>query len=96
MKVNNNLIKELSILSKIQFDKNSSQKMKEDLVKILEFIEKLNEVDTDETKPLVYVSEEKNILRKDICSENYGQHDALQSAPQKDSDYFKVPKIIKK
>ena len=70
--------------------------MKEDLIKIIKFIEKLNEVDTDNTQPLVYVSEEKNVLRKDICSENYDQHHALQSAPLKDSDYFKVPKIIKK
>jgi aspartyl-tRNA(Asn)/glutamyl-tRNA(Gln) amidotransferase subunit C len=45
---------------------------------------------------MVYVSQELNVLRKDIVQEHTDKKQALKNAPQKDSDYFKVPTVLKK
>tara|TARA_B100001758_G_scaffold105218_1_gene90134 strand:- start:54520 stop:54822 length:303 start_codon:yes stop_codon:yes gene_type:complete len=94
--VNDKLIDNLSRLAKLKFNKESSEKMKEDLETILGFIEKLAEVNTDNVEPLVYMSSEVNSLREDEISNEVSQKNALKNAPQKDSDYFKVPKVLKK
>ena len=94
--VDDKLIDDLSRLAKLQFDKQSSEKMKEDLDTILSFVEKLSEVNTDDVDPLIFMSEEVNILREDAIANEVSQENALKNAPQKDSDYFKVPTVLKK
>ena len=47
-------------------------------------------------EPLIYMTDEKNVLRKDVVKDTVTKEEALQNAPQRDSDYFKVPKVIKK
>lgn len=96
MEVNNKLIQDIAKLSKLEFNKSSNEKMKKDLKKILAFVDKLNEIDTENIEPLIYLSEEKNILRPDHISKPLTQEQALENAPHKDSDYFKVPTVLKK
>lgn len=96
MKVNNKLVQELAKLAKLKFNKKSEEKMKNDLEKILHFVNKLGEVETKNIQPLVYISSEKNVLRKDINNNKTSREEALKNAPQKNSDYFTVPKVIKK
>ena len=57
-------------------------------------IDKLNELDTDKVEPLIYMSDERSVLREDEVRQTLTQKEALQNAPKKDSDYFKVPKVI--
>ena len=94
--VDDKLIEDLSRLAKLKFDKNSSEKIKDDLSSILGFVDTLSEVDTEGIDPLVYMSEEVNVLRADEISNEVSQENALKNAPQKDSDYFKVPTVLKK
>ena len=47
-------------------------------------------------EPLIYMTDERNVLRKDEVKDMVSKEDALSNAPQKDSDYFRVPKVIKK
>ena len=96
MKIDNKLITELARLAKINFDEKSSQEMKEDLNKIIGFVDKLSEIDTKDVEPLIYLSDEVNVLRKDDTIENISQEEALKNAPKKDSDYILVPKVIDK
>ena len=96
MEVNNKLIEDIAKLSKLKFDESSSEKMKDDLEKILAFVDKLNEIDTEGVEPLIYMSDEVNVLRVDEISEETAQDEALKNAPKKDSDYFKVPTVLKK
>ena len=63
---------------------------------MLVFINKLLEVDTEGVSPLIYLSDEVNVLRDDEISTNVSQQQALKNAPEKDSDYFKVPTVLKK
>ena len=96
MEVNNKLIEDLSRLAKLEFDEKSAEKMKADLKKIISFVDKLSEIDTEGVEPLIYLSEEVNVLRADEIANEVSQADALKNAPQKDSDYFKVPTVLKK
>ena len=96
MEINNKLIQDIAKLSKLKFDDSAEEKMKSDLEKMLAFVDKLNEIDTEGIDPLIYMSEEVNVLREDKVSEEISQEDALKNAPEKDSDYFKVPTVLKK
>jgi aspartyl-tRNA(Asn)/glutamyl-tRNA(Gln) amidotransferase subunit C len=96
MEVNNKLIQDLSHLAKLKFDASSAEKMKEDLEKMIGFVDKLSEIDTEGIEPLIYLSEEKNVLRADEIANEVSQENALKNAPEKDSDYFKVPTVLKK
>lgn len=96
MEVNNKLIQDIAKLSKLKFDSSAEGKMIEDMGKILSFVDKLNEIDTAGVEPLIYMSEEVNVLREDEINSEVSQKDALKNAPQKDSDYFKVPTVLKK
>jgi aspartyl-tRNA(Asn)/glutamyl-tRNA(Gln) amidotransferase subunit C len=62
--------------------------------RMLNFIDKLNELDTDKVEPLIYMTNEQNVLRADEPVISVTQKEALKNAPQKDTDYFKVPKVI--
>ena len=94
--IDDKLITDLSRLAKLKFDASKAEKMKEDLEKIIGFVDKLSEIDTTGVEPLIYLSEEVNVLRTDEIANEVSQESALKNAPQKDSDYFKVPTVLKK
>ena len=96
MKIDNKLIADLASLAKLSFDEKSSKNMQDDLKKIIGFIDKLSEINTENVKPLIYLSEELNVLRTDDNVENISQEQALTNAPRKDSDYILVPKVLEK
>ena len=94
--VNDDLIDRLSHLARLEFNGNEKAEIKNDLENILSFITKLDELGTDGIEPLVYVNEDVNILRKDVREQIITKQEALKSAPQHDSDYFKTPKVLQK
>ena len=96
MKVDNKLIYDLSRLAKLNFDEQTIEEMKSDFENILGFVDKLSEIDTEGVEPLIYLSDEVNMLRADEIDEEVTQEQALKNAPNKDSDYFKVPTVLKK
>jgi aspartyl-tRNA(Asn)/glutamyl-tRNA(Gln) amidotransferase subunit C len=96
MRIDNELVDRLAELSKLEFNDTEKEKLKSDLQGILNLVEKLEEVNVEGVEPLIYMSDERNVLRKDVIKDTVTKEEALQNAPQKDSDYFKVPKVIKK
>ncbi len=96
MKVDNKLIQNLASLSKLEFNKADFQKIKADLEKIFEFVKILEQVKTDNIEPLIYMSDETNVIRNDKVKTVVSKTDALKNAPSKNSDYFKVPTVLKK
>ncbi len=96
MKVDKNLVDKVARLAKLDFDKEAKEKMVSDMNTMISFIDKLEEIDTESTEPLVYIIEETNVLRADEVSFHSIKEDALKNAPHKDSDYFKVPKVLEK
>jgi aspartyl-tRNA(Asn)/glutamyl-tRNA(Gln) amidotransferase subunit C len=96
MSVDNNTVDKIAELAKLEFKAEDKEKIKADLNKMLNFVDKLSELDTENVEPLVYLLDESPILRVDVVKEHSSQKNALKNAPHKDSDYFKVPKVIKK
>ena len=94
--IDNKLVADLSRLAKLKFDASKAEKMKSDLDKSIGFVDKLSEIDTEGVEPLIYLSEEVNVLRVDEIKHEVSQENALKNAPQKDSDYFKVPTVLRK
>ena len=94
MKVNNKLVEHLAHLSRLDFDDDSKEKMKFDFEKMLDFVAKLEEVETANVEPLSYISSELNVLREDKVEQVLTQEQALQNAPVNDTDYIRIPKVI--
>ena len=94
MKVNNKLVEHLAHLSRLDFDDDSKEKMKFDFEKMLDFVAKLEEVDTDNVVPLSYMSSELNVLREDKVEQVLTQEQGLKNAPVNDTDYIRIPKVI--
>jgi aspartyl-tRNA(Asn)/glutamyl-tRNA(Gln) amidotransferase subunit C len=85
-------VDKLAELAKLEFDEEGKKEIAKDLNRIVEFVEKLSELDTTNVEPLIYLSEETNVMRDDIVKQEFTQSEALKNAPLKDSDYIKVPK----
>lgn len=96
MEVTNELIDHLAHLARLEFNGDEKTKIKADLENILSFVDQLQQVNTDGLEPLIYMTEEENILREDEAKVTISQEEALKNAPHKDSDYFKIPKVVKK
>ena len=96
MEVNDDLINNLSQLARLEFNAAEKEEIKNDLQKMIAFIDKLNELDTTGVEPLLHMSDNINVLREDEVKGSIGREDALKNAPVHDEQFFKVPKVIKK
>lgn len=94
MKINRELLDKIAHLSRLEFDEKDAGKMMEDMTEIVNWVEKLKEVDTEGIEPLTTMSHEVNALREDEVREHLSHERALLSAPKKDADYFRVPKVL--
>jgi aspartyl-tRNA(Asn)/glutamyl-tRNA(Gln) amidotransferase subunit C len=96
MDISNELIDKLSDLAKIQFEGAEKEQIKQDLNKIVSFVDKLSELNTENIEPLIFMSDAVNVLREDVVKQEITHEEALMNAPKKDSDYFRVPKFLDK
>lgn len=94
MKINRDVLDKIAHLARLEFDEKDADKMMEDMTAIVDWVEKLNEVDTEGVEPLTTMSHEVNSLREDEVKPHLDHEEALKNAPKKDSDYFRVPKVL--
>lgn len=94
MKISDEVVDHIAHLARLEFEGDKKVAIKADLEKIISFMDKLQEVDTDNVEPLIFMSEEVNVLREDVAKITVTQAEALKNAPQKDSDYFRIPKVL--
>lgn len=87
-------IRKLAHLARLEFNEEKEQEMLHDLNKILDWVDKLRELDTETVQPLTHMTEEANVLREDVPRNTITHEEALLNAPRKDSDYFRVPKVL--
>ena len=87
-------IKHISKLSRISVDEAKAEKLAGDLNSIFKFIEKLNELKTDNVEPLTSVAEITLRLRGDeVKSENI-KEEIIKNSPKENKDFFVVPKVV--
>lgn len=96
MKLTRAEVDKLAHLARLDFTDKEKEAMMQDMDKILEFVDKINELDLEGVEPLVYMNEETNRLRKDAVQEVVTKDEALKNAPDRDTDYFLVPKVLKR
>lgn len=94
MEVNKETVKKIAHLSRLQFTDQEEDTLVGEMTNILSWMEKLNELDTTTVEPLIHMSGELNVVREDIVKDELPHKNALLNAPKKDSDYFRVPKVI--
>lgn len=96
MEVNDQLVDKLANLSRLEFNESEKAEIKSDLQRMIAFVEKLNELNLDGVEPLLHMSEEVNVLREDEVKGSISREDGLKNAPDHTTEFFKVPKVIKK
>ena len=96
MEVNDALVDKLANLARLQFDDTEKEGIKNDLQRMIQFVEKLNELDTTGVPPMLHMSDNINVLREDEVKGSINSEEGLSNAPLHDQQFFKVPKVIKK
>lgn len=95
MEITDELVQRVAHLARLSFNEEELPRMRQDMQRMIAFVEKLNELDTTGVEPLIHMSTETNVLREDIEANTLTQEEALANAPSRDSDYFKVPKVLR-
>ena len=95
MKIDKETIQKIAHLARLEFDDKDEASMTRDMDKILNWVEKINELDTSNVEPLTNMSYEINRLREDKVGTHLEKEKGLKNAPKKDQDYFRVPKVLK-
>ena len=96
MKVTNEIIDHISFLARLEFNGNEKKEIREDMEKIILFMQQLQKVDTSNIKPLISIYKNVNVLRKDESKKSVVKKQAFINAPKNDSDYFRISKVLKK
>ena len=96
MTIDKETVDKIAHLARLELTPEETGDMMKDMSKILDFMAKLNEIDTSGVEPLVYMTDEVNVLREDVVKQEITHQEALQNAPKHDDDYFLVAKVIEK
>ena len=93
-KIDEAQVRKVAKLSRLELSDAEVDEFTGQLRAILEYVEKMNELDTEGVEPLAHCLAISNVLREDCARESLGTEAALANAPQRDGDFFKVPKIL--
>lgn len=96
MKITDELVDHIAHLARLKFEGDKKVAIKQDMENIISFMEVLSELPTDNVEPLIFMNDAVNVLREDIPVVTISQTEALKNAPKKDSDYFRIPKVLDK
>jgi aspartyl-tRNA(Asn)/glutamyl-tRNA(Gln) amidotransferase subunit C len=94
MKIDRALLDKMAHLARLEFDDQDAEKMMQDMTNITNWVDKLNEVDTNGIEPLTSMTHEINALREDKTEPQIPADEVLKNAPVKNADYFRVPKVL--
>ena len=94
MIVDSEIVRRTAHLARLEFNEADEAEIMKSMNSIIGWMDKLNEVDTEGVQPLIHISEERNVLRNDVAESSLSHERGLRNAPKRDSDYFRVPKVI--
>lgn len=87
-------VEHIAELARLKFNEDELNNFTEQLNEILAYVEKLNELDTENVEPLSHPVEGNNVFRDDVVKPSIPTSEALKNAPEKDEQFFHVPKVI--
>ena len=94
MAISREEVRHIAKLARLEFTEAEEETLAEDMSRILDYMDMLNELDTSEVEPMTHVLDLAHVVRADSVKKRISQEDALRNAPDTDGDYFKVPKVI--
>ena len=94
MSIDKNQVKKVAKLSRISLDNKKLESLSKDLVSILNFVEELNKLDTKKTDPLTSVIDKTLETRKDEITDGKIKDQILKNSPDKNEEFFIVPKVV--
>ena len=94
MKISEDTLKNISLLSKLEIEKSMKEKVSKELESILLMVDQMNEVNTDKVEPMSHPLSEAQNLRDDLISEDIDRDEYIKNAPQSDDGYYLSPKVI--
>ena len=92
--ISSDVIEEVEILAKLQLTPEEKVKAGEDMEEMIEYFDKMNELDTEGVEPLTHIFNMGNVMREDEITNEDGSEDALKNAPEKHNMAFVVPKTV--
>ena len=95
MKITKEIVRKTAHLARLTFSEEGETQMVQDLQKMVNWVDKLQEVDTDDVEPLTSMSPEINVFRADEVANQLARASTFRNAPKHDSEFFRVPKVIK-
>lgn len=84
----------VAALAQLTLDDDAKQRLVKEMDDLLVYMDKLNELDTDDVEPMMHVEDITNVFREDIVTDSLDREAALKNAPKTDGEYFLVPKIL--
>ena len=87
-------VEKIAELARLKFTEEELENFTPQMNEILSYMDKLNELDTENVKPLSHSVEQTNVFREDELKPSISTEDALKNAPAKDDHHFRVPKVI--
>lgn len=95
MEISDDILKRVADLSNLQFEEEGDkQEIKKEFSKIIDYVEKINELDVEGVTPLSRPIKENTRLREDTARDKMSQAEALREAPKKAEGFFAVPKVL--
>lgn len=96
MIVDKETVEKVANLARLELAEDEKNSIMQDMNKILDFMAKLNELDTTGIEPLIYMTDEVNVLREDVVKQDITTEEALKNAPKHTDEYILVAKVIEK
>ena len=93
-KIDQEQVRKVAKLSRLELTEAEVEEFTGQLSAILDYVAKMNELDTTKVEPLAHCLPISNVFRQDRAGESLGTEKTLANAPQRDGDFFKVPKIL--
>lgn len=94
MAVDNETVKRVAFLSRLKIEDDKIDAAKSEFNRILNWVEELNEIPTDDVEPLITVNDISLRLREDAVTAGHCAKEVLANAPSAEYDYFAVPKVV--
>lgn len=92
--INEETMENVCILAKLSLEGAEREKAREEMQKMLDYVEKLKELDTDGVEPLSHIFEEENVFREDVVVNGDERDAILYNAPKAKEGQFQVPRTI--
>ncbi len=92
--IDENMVARIAKLSRLELSKEKIAEYTPQLVNILAYMDTLSVVDTENVEPLYSPVDESTFLREDIVAKDYSREEILSNAPEKEGEFFVVPRIV--